>query len=162
MEFRPNIRNTSCCSVSQLCPTLCGLMDCSTPGFPVLHYLPELAQTWVYWIQLVMPSSHLLLSSCPHSSCLQSFPASGSFLMSQLFASDGQSIGGSASASILPMNIQGWFPLGLTGLSGQLSGIKYSHVVQPSPWPIFRTFPLYKLKLCTINNFPFTPLSSLW
>ena len=50
------------------------------------------------------------------SSCLQSFPASGSFLMSQLFLSGGQSIGASAYASILPMNTQGWFPLGLTGL----------------------------------------------
>ena len=49
------------------------------------------------------------------SSRLQSFPASGSFQMSQLFASGGQSIRGSASASVLPMNIQDWFPLGLTG-----------------------------------------------
>ena len=49
-------------------------------------------------------------------SCLQSFPASGSFPMSRLFASGGQSIGALASASILPMNIQDWFPLGLTGL----------------------------------------------
>ena len=52
---------------------------------------------------------------------LQSFPASGSFQMSQFFASGGQSIGTSASASILPMNIQGWFPLGLTGLISLLS-----------------------------------------
>ena len=52
----------------------------------------------------------------PFSSCPQSFPASGSFLMSQLFASGGQSIGASASASVLPKNIQDWFPLGLTGL----------------------------------------------
>ena len=52
----------------------------------------------------------------PFSSCLQSFPASGSFLMSQFFTSGGQSNGASASASILPMNIQNWFPLGLTGL----------------------------------------------
>ena len=50
------------------------------------------------------------------SLCLQSFPASGSFPLSQFFASSGQSIGVSASASVLPMNIQGWFPLGLTGL----------------------------------------------
>ena len=50
-------------------------------------------------------------SVIPFSSCLQSFPASGSFPMSQLFASGGQSIGPSASASVLPMNIQGWFPL---------------------------------------------------
>ena len=57
-----------------------------------------------------MPSSVILFSSC-----LQSFPVSGSFLMSWLFASGGQSIGASASASVLPMNIQDWFPLGLTG-----------------------------------------------
>ena len=54
-------------------------------------------------------------SVVPFSSCLQSFPASGSFPMSQLFTSDGQSIGVSASASVLPMNIQDWFPFGWTG-----------------------------------------------
>ena len=62
-------------------------------------------------IELVMPSNHLI----PFSSCLQSFPASGSFLKSWLFASVGQSVGASAFASVLPMNIQGWSPLGLTG-----------------------------------------------
>ena len=56
------------------------------------------------------------LSVVPFSSCLQSFPASGSSLMSQFFTSGGQSIGASASASVLPMNIQDWFPLGWTGL----------------------------------------------
>ena len=55
-------------------------------------------------------------SVVPVSTCLQSFPASGSFPMSQFFASNGQSIGASASASVLPMNIQDWFPLRLTGL----------------------------------------------
>ena len=55
-------------------------------------------------------------SVVPFSSCPQSLPASESFPISQLFASGGQSIGASASASVLPMNIQGWFPLGLTGL----------------------------------------------
>ena len=62
--------------------------------------------------------SHPTISSSvvPLSSCLQSFPASGSFQMSQLFASGGQSIGASALASVLPMNIQDWFPLELTGL----------------------------------------------
>ena len=58
-------------------------------------------------------------SVTPLSPCLQSFPASGSFLMSWLFASDSQSAG--ASTSILPMNIQGWFPLGLIGLNSSLS-----------------------------------------
>ena len=62
-----------------------------------------------------MPSNHLIFCH-PFSSCLESFPASGSFQMSWLFPSGGQSIGVSASASVLPMNIQDWFPLGWTGL----------------------------------------------
>ena len=63
-------------------------------------------------------------SVIPDSSCLQSFPASGSFQMSQLFASGCQSIGVSASASVLPMNIQDWFPLGWTGwISLQSKGL---------------------------------------
>ena len=69
---------------------------------------------------------HLTISSSvvPFSSCLQSFPASGSFPMSQFFTSDGQSIRVSASASVLPMNIQDWFPLGWTGwLSLQSKGL---------------------------------------
>ena len=65
-------------------------------------------------IELVMPSKHLVLFIC-FSSGLQSFPALGSFLMSQFFASGGQCIGVSASASVLPMNIQDWSPLGWTG-----------------------------------------------
>ena len=66
-------------------------------------------------IESVTPSNHLS-SVVPFSPCLQSFPASGSFLMSQLFTSGGQNIGASASASVLPMSIQDWFPLGLTDL----------------------------------------------
>ena len=66
-------------------------------------------------VESVMLSSHLLLC-CPLLLCLQSFPASGSFPISGLFTSDVQSIGASASASVLPMNIQGWFSLELTGL----------------------------------------------
>ena len=72
------------------------------------------------------PSSqqcHPTISSSviPFSSCLQSFPASGSFPMSQFFTSGGQSVGVSASASVLPMNIQDWFPLGFTDLVSLLS-----------------------------------------
>ena len=63
------------------------------------------------WCHPTISSSITSFSSCP-----QSFPASGSFLMSCLFPSDGRSIGASASASVFPMNIQDWFPLGLTGL----------------------------------------------
>ena len=69
-------------------------------------------------MELVVPSNHLILC-CPFSSCPQSFPASGSSPMSQLFTSRGQSIG--ASASVLPMNFQVWFPLGLIGLISLLS-----------------------------------------
>ena len=64
-----------------------------------------------WWCHPAISSSVVPFSSCP-----QSFPASGSFQMRQLFASGSQSIGASASASVLPMNIRGWFPLGLTGL----------------------------------------------
>ena len=66
---------------------------------------------------------HLTISSsvAPFSSCPQSFPASGSFPISQLFTSGGQSIWASASASVLPMNFQGWFPLGWTALISLLS-----------------------------------------
>ena len=71
-------------------------------------------------IESVMPSNHLTLC-CPFSSCPQSFLASGSFPMSQLFASCCQNIGASTSIPVLPMNIQGWSPLGLTVLISLLS-----------------------------------------
>ena len=103
-----------CCSIGKSCPTLCDPMDCSTPGFPVFHYLSEFAQTHVHWVGDAIHSSYPL--SPPSPPALKSFPASGSFPMSLLFASGGQSIRVSALASVLPMNIQGWFPLGLTGL----------------------------------------------
>ena len=76
--------------LTQSCPTLCDPMDCSLPGFPVLHQLPELAQTHVHQVSdAIQPIS----SSVIPFSCLQSFPASGSFQMSQLFTSGGRSIG---------------------------------------------------------------------
>ena len=86
-------------------------MDCSTPDFSVFHHLPELAETHVHWVgNAIQPSCPLSSSSPPAFSY---FPASGSFPLSWLFASGGQSTG--ASVSVLPMNIQDWFPLGLTG-----------------------------------------------
>ena len=98
----------------QLCPTLCDPMDCSTPGFPVHHQLVEIAQTHVHRLSdAIQPT--ILSSVVPFSSCLQSFPESGSFPMSQFFAEGGPSIGGSASAAVLSMNIQDFLPLGLTG-----------------------------------------------
>jgi len=86
-------------------------LDCSTPGFPVHHQLTELAQTHVHQVSDVIQSSHPLLSPS-HAFNLsqhQSFPRS------QFFASGSQSIGVSASVSVLPMNNQDWSPLGWTG-----------------------------------------------
>ena len=121
--------------------TVC--MDCSTPGLPVPPPTPR-AYSNSY------PSSrwcHPTISSSvvPFSSCLQSFPVSGSFQMSQFFTSSGQSIGASASASVLPMNIQDWFPLGWTRIFLQSKGLSrvfssttiQKHqffITQPSLW----------------------------
>ena len=118
-KYRP-FRMYCCCSVAKLCLTLCNPMDYGTSGFPVQHQLLELAQTHVYWVS---DAIHPLISSSviPFSSCPQSFPASGSFLRSQFFATGCQSIGASASASVLPMTIEGWSLLGLTGLISLLS-----------------------------------------
>ena len=99
-------------SVTQSCPTLCNHMDGSTRHFPVHHQPPELTLTPVHWVGDAKQPSHPVI---PYSSHLQSFPASGSLQMSQFFASSGQSIQVSASTSVLPMNIQDWFPLGRTG-----------------------------------------------
>ena len=108
-------------SVQSLSCVLCDPMDNSMPGFPVHHRFPELAQTHVDWVSDAIQPSH---SVVPFSSRLQSVPASGSFPMNWLFASGGQSIGASVSASVLPMNIQDWFPLGLTGwISLQSKGL---------------------------------------
>ena len=98
-------------SVAQSCPTLCNPVDCSTPGLPVHHQLLEVTQTQVHWVG---DAIHLILC---HPLLLhpQSFPASGSFQINQFFILGGQSIGDSASVAVFPMNIQEWFPLGLTG-----------------------------------------------
>ena len=100
-------------SVQFLILTPCNPMDCSRTGFPVHHQLLEPTQTHVHHISDAIHPSHPLSSPSPAFSLSQ--PVSGSFLMSQFFASGGQSIEISASASVFPMNIQDWFPLGLIG-----------------------------------------------
>ena len=90
-------------SVNQSSPTLCDPMDCSMSGFPVHHQLLELAQTHVHRVGDAIQPSHPVI---PFSCCLQSFPVSGSFPMSQFFASGSQSTGASTLASVLPMSIQ--------------------------------------------------------
>ena len=128
--------------VAQSCPTLCDSMDCSLPGCSVHGIFQARIQEWVAiyfsrrcswprnWTGVshtvgrptvwatrevgdAIQASHRLF---PPFSCPQSRPTSGSFPVSQLFPSGGQSTGTSASASVLPVNIQAWFPLGLTGL----------------------------------------------
>ena len=103
------IRSGQFSSVPQSYSTLCDPMYFNKPGLPIHHQIPEFTQTHV--MESVMPSNHLILCH-PFSSYLQSFLASRSFQMSQLFTSGGQSIEASASASVFPMNIQGWIPLG--------------------------------------------------
>ena len=92
-------------------------------------------------------------SVVPFSFCLQSFPASGSFPMSKLFASGGQSIGNSASGSVLPMNVQGWFPLGLNSLislqSKGLSRVLSSTTIQKHQLFVTQPFLRSNSHLCT-------------
>ena len=90
-------------------------MNCSIPGFPLLHYLLEFAHTHVHWVSNAIHLSHPLSLASPPALSL-SGSASGSFPKSWLFASGGQSIGASASASVLPIYIESWSPLGLIGL----------------------------------------------
>ena len=136
--------NWSCCSVAKLCPMLHNTVDLSMPGFPLS------CPSWVCsnscpLCQWCHPT--ILSSVIPFSSCPQSFPASGSFPMSQLFASVGQSI--RASASALPMNIQDWFPLRLTGLISllpkRLSRVFSSTTIHKHQF--FSTQPFYLLRL---------------
>ena len=111
----------SVCSVAQLCPTLYDPMNRSMPGLPVHHQLLEITKTCPLsqWCHATILSFVILFSS--HH---QSFPGSGSFQMSQFFASGGQSIRASALASVLPMNTQDWSPLGWTGwISFQSKGL---------------------------------------
>ena len=99
-------------SVAQSCPTLCDPMNCSMPGLPVHHQLPEFTQTHVHQVGDAIQPSHPVV---PFSSCPQSLPASESFPMSQLFAWGGQSTGVSHLASVLPKYTQDWNPLEWTG-----------------------------------------------
>ena len=125
-------------SVAQSCPTLCDPMNRSMPDLPAHHQLPEFTQTHVHWVGDTIQPSYPLLS--PFSSRPQSFPASWSFQMSQLFPSGGQSIGASASTSVLPVNTQDWSPLGWTGWislqSKGLSGVFSNTTVQKHPYSV--------------------------
>ena len=135
-----------CSSVSKSCLILSDPKDCSMRGSSVLNYLPEFANSGPLsqFKHLTLCHSLVLLLSV--------FPSIRFFPVSQLFASDGQSIGTSASVSVLPMNTQGWFPLRLTGLISLLSkGLsrvfssitvgKHQFCAQPSLWFNFHVCP---------------------
>ena len=143
-------------SVAQSCPTLCSPMDCSMPGFPVLHHLPELAQTHIQWVgDAIQPSNTLLSPSPPVFNLSQH---QGICQRVGFFASGGQSIeASSASASVLPMNIQGWYTLGLTGLisllSKEFSKVFSSTTVQKHQFLSVRKWPLtwFSCESCTLG-----------
>ena len=117
-----------CCSVTKSCLTFV------TPWTAPLQSSLSFTVSWsllkLMPIESVMPSNHLILC-CPLSSCLQSFQASVSFPMNQFFPSGGQSI--RASASVLPVNIQGWFPLVPLRLVGSLWCPRDSQASSPAP-----------------------------
>ena len=147
------IFSQSVSSVAQLCPALCSPMDCSTPGFPVLHHLPELAQTHIHLIgDAIQPSSPLPPPSSPAFNVSQH---QGFFPMTWFFTSRDQSIGASASASVVPMNTQGWFLLGLTGLillqSKRISRVFSNTRVEKHQF--FSSQPLYGPTLTSIYDY---------
>ena len=118
------------CSVTKSCLTLCDPMDCSTPGSSVLHYLPEFAQTPVHCVDDTiqpsdpfLPPSHFAFALSQQQGLFQWVP----------FLYQVAKIGASALASIIPMNIQGWFPLGLTGWIS-LQSKRLSRVFSSTIW----------------------------
>ena len=119
----------------QSCLTLCDPMNRSTPGLPVHHQLPESTQTHVHWVGDAIQPSHPVI---PFSFWLQSFPASGSFPVSQFFTSGGQKCWSFSFSICLP--IQDWFPLGLTDLGrlrvqGTLKSLLQHHSSNASVLP---------------------------
>ena len=151
-----------CYSVAQSCPPLRphepqhARLPCPSP-------LPEVYSNSCPFSRWCCPTTS---SSAIPFSCLQSFPASVSFAVSQLITSDGQSIRASASASVLPMNIQGWFPLGLIGLiSLQSKGLSRgfsSTTIQKHQF--FSTQPSLQKKHSTFFTFvpALTPILDFW
>ena len=137
--------------VTQLCQALCDPIDWSIQGFSVHHQILELAQTHVHRVHPTISSSVI-----PFSSCLQSFSASRSFPMSQFFASGGQSIGASASASVLPMKIPDLFPLGLT----VWTPCSPRDSQESSPTPLLKS--INSLALSLLNDPTLTSLCDYW
>ena len=136
--------------------------DCSMPGFPVLHCFPVCSDSYPssQWCYLTISSSVALFSFC-----LQSFPASQSFPMSWLFASGGRSIGASALASVLPVNIQDWLSLGWTNLislqSKALLRVFSNTTVQKHRFFLVLSL-LYGSTLTSVHDYWKTKALSIW
>ena len=137
-----------CCSVANSCLTLGDPVDCSMPGFPVLHHPPRVSQTHVRWIGDAIQPSHPLLPFSPSAFNLS--PTSGSFPMIQLFTSGDQSNGASTLASVLPMRIQGWFPLRLTSLIFLLSNM-FNYIININKYNTFLLKVLYVIEVITMK-----------
>ena len=112
LKYEDNNSYSQFSSVAQSCLTLCDPMNCSTPGFPVHHQFLELTQTHVHQVSDAIQPSHPLSSPSPPASNLSQHQGLSQQVRS--FAPGGPSIGVSASASVLPMSVLDWFPLGLT------------------------------------------------
>ena len=123
------------------------------PGFPILHYLPEFAQTRVRSVTHAIQSSHPLLPSSPLALNLSQYQ---SLPKSQLFPSGGQSTGASASGLVLPVNTQGWCPLGLTCLISFL----FKEFSRSSPAPQFKS--IYSLALSLLYGPTLTSVRDYW
>ena len=121
-ELKKELSSVQFSAVAQLCPTLCDLVDCSTPGLPVHHQLPEFTQTHVHWVGDAIQPFHPMASPSPLAFNLSQHQ--GLFQWVSSLPSGSQSIGVSASASVLPKNTQDWSPLGWTGwISLQSKGL---------------------------------------
>ena len=137
-------------------------MDGSTPGIPVLHHLPELAQTHVHWVGDAIQPFHPLLSPCPPASI---FPR-----IMVVSSESALRIKWPLEAFVLPVNIQGWFPLGLTGLislqSKWLSRVFSSTTIWKHQF--FGTQPSYGPTLTSVHDywknhsFNYTDLKTAW
>ena len=136
------------CSVAQSCLTLCDLVDCSMTGFPVHHQLPELTLMHVHWVGDAIQPSHPLSSPSPPAFNL--FQHQGLFKLVSSSHQVAKELGVSASASVLPMNIQASFPLGLTG---------WLSLQESSPTPQFKSINssvlsfLYSPTLTSIHDY---------
>ena len=141
-----------CCSVAQSWPTLCDSKDCGAPGFLILHHFPEHAQTHIHWVSDAIQPSHPLLSPSPLAPNLSQHQSLFQWVNS---AWGGQSIGVSALALVLPMNTQGWSPLGWTGWISLQSKSKES-----SPTPQFKS--INSLVLSFLHSPTFTSIHDHW